>query len=136
MAVSPPVIDLAACERLVGVAAKACPAAAAPATTPVPTAPQPEWDALASSFASLGAALAWGSVIFALIALVGGIAWAKLVRGQAKDEAKRCAEESVKEWLAKEAPQIIRQHVEWLRDTSLGNDDDDDAADAIGKEAG
>ncbi|MFN3932662.1 MAG: hypothetical protein ACK4JY_13030 [Brevundimonas sp.] len=71
-----------------------------------------------------------------MIALLGGIAWAKLVRGQAKDEAKRCAEETVREWLNKEAPGIIRQHIDLLKDTSLGTDDDDKAADEIGKEAG
>lgn len=127
-----PQIPVSACQSLIEAVDKPCPVSTA---TP-PTAGQPEWDALANSFASLGVALTWVSLFFALIALIGGIAWAKLVRGQAKEEAKRCAEDSVREWLAKEAPQIIRQHVEWLRDTSLGGDNDDKAADAIGKEAG
>lgn len=129
-----PQIPVSACQSLVQAATRPCPApAAAPS---VPMAPQPEWDALANSFASLGAAFAWGALVFALIALLGGIAWAKLVRGQAKEEAKRCAEETVREWLNKEAPGIIRQHLDLLRDTSLGTDDDDKAADEIGKEAG
>lgn len=126
-----PQIPISVCERLIEAASRPCPVPVA-----APAAPQPEWDALANSFASLGAAFAWGSLIFALIALLGGIAWAKLVRGQAKDEAKRCAEETVREWLNKEAPGIIRQHIDLLKDTSLGTDDDDKAADEIGKEAG
>lgn len=135
MAVSPQVIDLAACERLVGVAAKACPTASLPASTTVPPTPAPEWDALANSFASLGVAIAWGGTILAIIALIAGIAWAKLLRGIAREEARRCAEERMEKWLAEEAPQLLSRMNASMQDASLGDTEDFLAADEMGEEA-
>ena len=126
------------CERFVSAASRACPAVAAPAPTPA-TAP-PEWDALANSFASLSNAFAFGSIILALVAIVGAVGWGYLVKKWAEEEARKEAAECVKKimdrWLADEAPQIIRKNVEYLQNTSLGPGDDDRAADEMGKEAG
>jgi hypothetical protein len=124
------------CERFVNVAARSC---AAPAqSAPVPH--EPPWDALANSFASLSAAFAWGAILLALIAIVAAVGWGFLVRHWAEREARVEADECVKrlmdKWLVDEAPQIVRKHVELLQNTSLGNDDEETAADEIGKEAG
>ncbi|HEX4694208.1 hypothetical protein [Sphingomonas sp.] len=96
---------------------------------------------MANSFASLSTAIAWGSVIFALIGIVAGIAWGKIVtiqaENEARTEAKRAANELIKEWLSNQAPAIIRAHVELMGRTVLrGDEDDDAAADEIGKNAG
>jgi hypothetical protein len=39
-------------------------------------------------------------------------------------------------WLVDEAPQIVRKHVELLQNASLGSDDENEAADEMGREAG
>ena len=40
------------------------------------------------------------------------------------------------QWLATEAPQIVRRHVENLVTASIGDGDEEEAAEEIGKEAG
>lgn len=139
-------IDAAMCERFVSAASSSCPPALAsqpnvPAA--VATTKQPEWDALASSLAGIGVAVAWGGTVLAIVALIAGIAWAKLLRGVAREEAqkvareeaRKCAEEHMKVWLAEVAPQIISKHMQNIQDASLGDDDDAKAADDMGKEA-
>ena len=137
---TPPTIDAAMCERFVSAAARSCPAISAPTPVATVAAPQPEWDALANSFASLSNAFAFGSILLALIAIVAAIGWGYLVKKWAEEEAQKEATECVKrmmdKWLAEEAPQIIRKNVEYLQNTSLGPGDDDRAADEMGKEAG
>lgn len=100
----------------------------------------PNWDAMANSFASLSAALAWGSIILAAVAIIAGLAWGRFIairaENEARTEAKRTAEALIAEWLGKEAPGLIRAHVELLRNTTLGDGDDDAAADAMGEAAG
>lgn len=49
--------------------------------------------------------------------------------------AKACADDYIKDWLAREAPGIIRQRVDFILDATLGPGNDAEAADAIGKEA-
>lgn len=133
---APHTIDSAMCERFVNVAAKSCIASAQPAPAPH----EPPWDALANSFASLSAAFAWGAILLALIAIVAAIGWGVLVRHWAEREARVEADECVRrlmdKWLVEEAPQIVRRHVELLQNASLGNDNEQAAADDIGKEAG
>jgi hypothetical protein len=95
---------------------------------------------MANSFASLSAALTWGSMLIGVVAIIAGLAWGKLVamraENEARTEAQRCAQMFIEKWLAEEAPRIVRAHVENLVNTSLGSDDDDSAADAIGNAAG
>jgi hypothetical protein len=43
---------------------------------------------MASSFASLSTAIAWGALILAVIAVMTGIAWGKLVTQSAEKEAR------------------------------------------------
>jgi hypothetical protein len=84
-----------------------------------------------------------GSGRVAIVGLFGVLGWGYLVKvwaeREARDEAERCAKKHVdsymSNWLATEAPRIVRQHVENLMDASLrGNDEK--AAEDIGKEAG
>lgn len=139
---NPTHIDAAMCERLVNAAHASCQvstASGASASLPAGQ-PQPEWDALANSFASLSAALAWGSILLAIIALIIAIGWGLLVKvwaeREAQKEAAECVKKLMEKWLAEEAPGIIRQHVENIQNASLGDTPDDEAADEMGKEAG
>ncbi len=134
-----PQIPITVCERLLEAATRPCPvvAAAAPSATDMP---QPEWDALANSFASIGNAFAMGSLLIGVVTLLAGIGWGlwvkKWAEDAAKDEARTHAKALVAEWCRTEAPQIARRHVDFLMNTSLGNTDDVEAADEIGEEAG
>ncbi|MFN3228595.1 MAG: hypothetical protein ACK41P_01945, partial [Asticcacaulis sp.] len=82
----------------------------------------------------------WGALLLGLIGILGAIGWGFIVRHWASNEArkaaKQCAEEMIAKWLSEKAPGIIRQHVEYLNNASLGSDDDAEAADEMGKEAG
>jgi hypothetical protein len=95
---------------------------------------------MANSFASLSAAFAWGSVILAIVALFGGIAWGRLVTVKAEREARTiaeaCTRDYIEKWLAEKAPELVRQRVDLLLDTTLGSGNDLSAADEIGKGAG
>ena len=125
------------CARIVEAATKTC---SAPTAIPTPPPAPPNWDAMANSFAALSTAFVWGSILLAILAVIAGLAWGKLVtinaENEARTEAQKCARSTIDNWLAEEAPLLIRAHVEFLRNTSLGSDDDDKAADAIGKAAG
>lgn len=133
-----------ACARLVEAAAQSCASRPSVTTAAVPPQPQPEWDAIASSFASLGTAFAWGSLLLGIVALLGGIAWGFVVKAKAEAEARavatqvaqECVEVLVNKWLTEKAPQIIRENVELLGNATLGPGNDEQAADAIGGEAG
>ena len=139
---SAPMIDLAMCERLVSATANSCTAKTFPAAPAIPQ--QPEWDAIATSFASLGAAFAWGSILLGVVALLGGIAWGIVVKAKAEAEARAvatqvaqdCVEVLVNKWLTEKAPQIIRENVELLGNATLGSGNDEQAADDIGGLAG
>lgn len=109
------------------------------------TQPPPEaaTTSTADSLAALSVAFTYGSILFAILALIAGYAWGKIVaanaereaRDEAKKVAKECADEYVKQWMAKEAPGIIRERVDFILDTTLGGGNDAQAADEIGKEA-
>jgi large-conductance mechanosensitive channel len=127
-----PSMAVEACSKIVEAATNSCTAPATLAT--------PNWDAMATSFASLSNAFAWGSLIVAIMAFIMALAWGKIVTAraekEARDEAKKCANELIAKWLAEEAPQIIRLNVEIITNATLGNGNDEKAADDIGKEAG
>lgn len=134
-------VSASACARLVEAAAQSCTikAAATVSASPaqVPSA-EPNWDAMATSLSVLGAAIGVGGAVLAVIALVAGIAWAKLVRGAAREiareESRKCAEEHMKKWLDEVAPQIISKHMQNLGDSTIGDGDDQKAAEALAKE--
>lgn len=134
---APPVVDTVPanmCVQMVDAVARSC-QPAAPVAIP-PAAPS---DGVADSLAALSTAFTFGSILLAIIALIGAVAWGFLVKvwaeREARAEAQRLAKECADEWMAKHAPAIIQKHVQFLRDTSVGDDDDDKAADDIGKEA-
>jgi hypothetical protein len=123
------------CSKMVESATRSC----QPLLSVPPEQPNPNWDAMASSFASLSSAFAWGSIILAVVAVIAALAWGKIVTSTAEKEAKAmakaCADDYIKEWLSKEAPGIIRERVDFILDATLGSGNDSDAADEIGKEA-
>jgi hypothetical protein len=93
----------------------------------------------ADSLAMLSTAFTFGSILLAIIALIAGFAWGKIVAAAAEKEAKKaakeCAEEYIVKWMADEAPAIIRKQVDLLNDATIGAGDDAEAADEIGKGA-
>lgn len=131
-------MPVAVCAKMVEAASKSC--AVPQSSPPAPTQPQPEWDALANSIASLSSAFAWGSLLLAVVAILGALTWGWIVKGwaekEAKQEAERCAKQKIDAWLTDEAPNIVRRHVEMLNDASTGNVDDKVAADKMGEAAG
>lgn len=123
------------CAQMVEAATRSC----QPMISVPPEQANPNWDAMAASFASLSNAFAWGSLILAGVAIIAAFAWGKVVTAtaerEARDMAKQCAEDYIKDWMAKNAPGIIQRHVEFIQDTTMGGGDDATAADEIGKEA-
>ncbi|MBC3942003.1 hypothetical protein [Sphingomonas albertensis] len=95
---------------------------------------------MANSFSALSSAFAWGSLLLAVIALVAGLAWGWVItqraENEARTEAEKCANAYIAKWLTDEAPGLVRAHVENLQNATLGRGNDDEAADAIGEEAG
>ena len=124
------------CSKMVESATRSC----QPIIAMPPEQSNPNWDAMATSFASLSSAFAWGSLILAVIAIVAGLAWGKIVTATAEREAKRmakdCADDYINTWLAEKAPGIIRERVDLILDATLGSGNDAKAADDLGKEAG
>lgn len=95
----------------------------------------PEVSSTADSLAMLSTAFTFGSILLAIIALIAGFAWGKIVAATAQGEAKTAAKACAEEWMAKNGPGIIQAHVEFLNDATIGEGDDASAADDIGKEA-
>jgi hypothetical protein len=63
-----PLLPTETCLELVETVAKSCAASSERVS-------EPNWDAMANSFASLSSAFTWGTIILAVIALIGAIAW-------------------------------------------------------------
>lgn len=105
-----PKIDVQTCEHLVNTASQRC-----GATPAMP--PEPGWDALANSFAALGAAIAWAGLVLGVVALLGAVSWGTIVWISARREAEKIAKEHVNEvapgilikWLDENAPRILRE---------------------------
>ena len=119
------------CTQMVEAATRSC--------QPLLSVPPEPTNTTADSLAALSTAFTFGSILLAIIALIGAVAWGFLVKvwaeREARTEARRIAKECADEWMAKNAPLIIQKHVEFLRDTSVGDNDDDKAADDIGRGA-
>lgn len=131
-----PQIPVSVCERLIEAGSKPCPVAAA---VPV-LEQQPNWDALATSLAVLGVGLTVGGIILGIVAIIMGFAWAKLVKRDAEEEARKearaCVERLMTEWRTNELPALVRQNVEIILDASGGDENDLTAADRMGEGAG
>lgn len=70
---------------------------------------------MAVSFASLSTAFAWGALLLAVVAVVAGFAWGKIVTRTAEREAREMAEAEVRKWLKDEAlPILMREVSEFL----------------------
>ena len=74
-------------------------------------------------------------MLLAALVVLAGFAWAKFVAHEAKEMAKADAQAYIAKWMAEKAPGIIQSHVEFLNDATVGEGNDADAADEIGKEA-
>jgi len=129
-----PSISLEACGKLLGAAQSAC--AASPQVAGSST---PNWDALANSFASLSAALAWGAFLLAVISVLAAVGIGAYVLRQSRKLARRVARQEaqvrVEEWLRDEAPKAIRLSLEELTQSSQSGIRTA-AADGIGEEIG
>lgn len=122
------VITADVCGKMVEAATRSC--------QPMISVPPEPASAAADSLAMLSTAFTFGSILLAIIALIAGFAWGKIVAAAAKEEAKKAAKECVEEWMAKNGPGIIQGHVELLNDATIGEGNDAIAADQLGQEAG
>lgn len=124
------------CAKMVESATRAC--------QPMISVPPEPANKTADSLAALSTAFMYGSILLALIALLGALAWGILVkiwaereaRAEAIKVAKECADAYINKWLAEEAPGIIRARVDLIHDATLGSGNDDTAADDLGAGAG
>jgi hypothetical protein len=91
---------------MVELAAQSCQPAAVVAPQPATT--------TADALAGLSTAFTFGSILLAIVALLGGIAWGYLVKGWAEREAREEAERCTKKWIEEEGfPMLRRQMQEW-----------------------
>lgn len=116
---------------------------------PAPPAAGPNFDALAISLTAQSNAIShealWLTalgIIIAVVAIIGGIAWAKHVRSSAKDAAREAAEEEIKKiapdimnaWLTTEGLAALRQASQMAQPTTTTEDVADDIASRAGDE--
>lgn len=116
------------CSKMVESATRSC--------QPLISVPPEPATKTADALAALSTAFVYGSILLAVLVLIAGFAWAKLVAHEAKEMAKSAAEAYIAKWMAENAPGIIQAHVELLNDATLGEGNDANAADELGKEAG
>lgn len=83
----------------------------------------------------LSVMIAIGAIFLAVLAIWSYAHFKQLTVEAAEKAASDVAGDKVTAWLSAEAPHIIRKHVDMIKDTSLGRDDDEGAADAIGEQA-
>ena len=97
----------------------------------------PNWDAMATSFASLASAFAWGSLILAGVAIIAAFTWGKIVTERAEKEAREMAKAKVERWLQDDAlPLILREVSEFLRTFPMERPISEDDVDAMTAAAG
>lgn len=132
------------CAKMVESATRSC----QPMISIPPEQANPNWDAIAVSLTSQANSIAFGSAVIALVVALAGFAWGKIVVASAEKEAREAAEIAAKEvankaanayisqWLAEQAPGIIRERVDFILDATLGPEPDGEAADEIGAQAG
>lgn len=96
------------CARMVEVAAQSCQPATAAAPPPATT--------TADALAGLSTAFTYGSILLAIVALLGAAAWGYLVKGWAEREARDEAERSTKKWIEEEGFLMLRREMqEWKK---------------------
>lgn len=84
----------------------------------------------------LSVMIAIGAIFIAVLAIWSYSHFKTLTEASAEKAASAKAEGMVSEWLATEAPAVVRKNVELLTDATLGSGDDVAAADDMGREAG
>jgi len=100
------VISADVCGKMVEAATRSC----QPIISVPPEQANPNWDAMAASFASLSNAFAWGSLILALVAVFAGFTWGRIITARAEREAVKMAEAEVRKWLRDEGiPMLMRE---------------------------
>ena len=124
-------IPVDACSKMVESGTRSC--------QPLISVPPEPANTTADALAALSTAFTFGSMLVGILVVIAGYAWGRFVAADAKDHAQKAAKERadeyIQEWLAKDAPSIIRQRVDFILDATLGSGNDAEAADDIGKEA-
>ena len=118
-------ISVDVCAKMVESATRSC--------QPMISVPPEPANSTADALAGLSTAFTYGSMVFAVLALIAGFAWAKHVAHEAKEMAKAYAQNYIDEWLAEKAPGIIRERVDFIIDATLGSGDDATAAEDLGE---
>ena len=116
------------CSQMVESATRSC--------QPMISVPPEPANSTADALAGLSTAFTYGSMVFAILAVIAGFAWAKHVAHEANEMAKADAQNYIDKWLAEKAPGIIRERVDLIIDATLGSGDDATAADDLGESAG
>lgn len=116
-------IPVDACSKMVESATRSC-------QPLIATAPEPA-NTTADSLAALSTAFTFGSILLAVIALFGAIAWGFFVKAWAEKEAREEAERCTKKWIEEEGfPMLRREMQEWkktfpleapISDTDIGD---------------
>lgn len=121
------------CSKMVESATRSC----QPMISLPPEQANPNWDAMAASFASLSNAFAWGSLILAGVAIIAAFTWGKIVTERAEREAREMAKAKVERWLQDDAlPLILREVSEFLRTFPMERPISEDDVDAMTAAAG
>ena len=95
----------------------------------------------ASALTSQGNAIAWGGTILAFVALLAGVAWFRIIRIQAQEEARKVAEQEARDearkvaeaWLAENGPKMLRDYEPLIDGNPTAQKD---VADSIAEQAG
>ncbi|GAA0771245.1 hypothetical protein [Brevundimonas aurantiaca] len=88
-----------------------------PLPAPPPEAANPNWDAVAVSLTSQANAISIGAAALAVGALLGGIAWGRIIGRQAEREARQVAEQEVEKWIKDEGIPMLRREVAEFQQT-------------------
>lgn len=101
-------IPVDACSKMVESATRSC-------QPLIAAAPEPKIDT-ADSLAALSTAFTFGSILLAIIALLGAITWGFFVKIWAEKEAREEAERCTKKWIEEDGfPMLRREMQEWKK---------------------
>ena len=140
--------DVESCQKLIATAMSYCkgppiaaPVGELPPVSPVAPPSGPDFDAIGVSLSALSTAFTYGSIFLALLAIGLALGYGYVLRNmaerEAREEARKCAEETINKWLTEQAPRVIQQHVENLTlKSEAGVTLSGEAADEIGEKAG
>jgi len=101
------------CARMVEAATRPC----QPLPAPPAEAVNPNWDSVAVSLTSQANAIAFGSLVLAVAAVLAGIAWGRIIGLQAKREARQVAEQEMEKWLKDEGIPMLRREISQFQQT-------------------